>query len=373
MGLQTYSFSQIVSNIATAMQASATAALNFTKGSVFLAISQATAGVVLWLQAIILQLLTLTRAATSVGNDLDSWMADFGLTRLAASHATGQVTFSRFTPTQQAVVPINAAVQTSDGTQRFFVTIDPTNSAYNALLGGYVIAAGVPSVNVPVQAVNPGSSGNVLAGSIAVLATAIPGVDTVTNDSAYQNGVNAESDMAFRVRFVLYLASLSKGTRTAIGYAVTNVQQGLAYTITENYNYAGAYQPGYFYVVVDDFTGHPSGSLLTNVGNAVEATRGLTITYGVFAPAVVTANVGLTITSAAGLTHSDVVAAVATALTNFINALPLGTGLPYTQISSIVYGVPGVINASSILLNGGTSDLTANQKQKLLAGSMTIA
>ena len=78
MALTVYKFSEIVSNVATAMQASATAGLNFTKGKVLLAISEATAGVVLWLQAIILQLLTLTRAATSEDEDLDSWMADYG-------------------------------------------------------------------------------------------------------------------------------------------------------------------------------------------------------------------------------------------------------------------------------------------------------
>src|SRR4051794_26633430 len=110
--LITYTFSQIVSNIATAVQGSAKSLLNFTVGSVLRAIAEATASVVLWLQAIILQVLTLTRAATSVGTDLDSWMADFGLARLAAVAAAGQVTFARFTATMQAVVPVGANVQT---------------------------------------------------------------------------------------------------------------------------------------------------------------------------------------------------------------------------------------------------------------------
>ena len=373
MPLQTFSFSQLVSNVATAMQASARAALNFTKGSTLLAISQATAGVVLWLQAIILQLLTLTRASTSVGPDLDSWMADFGFARLAANYATGQVTFGRFTPTQQAVVPINAAVQTSDGTQQFFVTIDATNAAYSATLGGYVIAASTSSVSVPVRAVTVGAGGNVLAGSISVLTSGIPGVDTVTNASAFTNGIDAELDPAFFARFQLYLSSLSKAIKAAITYAVKSVQQGLAVTITENYDYAGNYKPGSFYVVADDGTGYPSTGLMTNIGNAVEAVRGLGITYGVFPPIVETANASLTITSASGYTHANVVAAVATAITNFINGLPLGTSLPYTQLASVAYSVPGVVNASAILLNSGTADLTASQKQKIVAGTIAVA
>ena len=373
MALPTNSFTQIVSNIAVAMQARATVALNFTVGSVLRAIAEATAGVVLWLQAIVIQLLTLTRAATSSGTDLDSWMADYGVTRLAATYASGQVTFSRFTATQQAVIPINAAVQTSDGTQRFIVAIDATNSAYSATLGGYVMPANTASLSVPVIAVNSGIQGNVLAASIAVLSTAIPGVDTVTNASAFANGIDAESDMALRLRFVLYLASLSKATKLAVGYAITNVQQGLTYTLTENYDYAGNFKPGSFYAVVDDGTGYPSTDLLAAVGTAVEAGRGLGITYAIFAPSVETANVSLTITSAAGYSHAAVVGAVGIALTNFINGLKLGASLPYTQLASVAYSVPGVANASAILLNGATSDLAANQKQKVLAGIVAVA
>lgn len=371
--LTIYTFSQVVSNIATAVQGSASALLNFTVGSVLRAIAEATASVVLWLQAIILQVLTLTRAATSVGTDLDSWMADFGLFRLAAVAATGQVTFARFTATMQAVVPIGANIQSSDGTQNFTVVIDTTNSAYNAGLGGYVLAASTSSVNVPVQAAAAGTGGNVQAAAISVITSPIPGVDTVTNASAFTNGINAESDPALRLRFVAYLASLSKATKTAVAYAITTVEQGLDYTLTENYAYNGAYQPGYFWVAVDDGTGYPPSQLLTNVGNAIDAVRALTITFGVFAPIIETANVTMVLTTASGFTHAAVVAAVTAALQNFINGLTLGTSLPYTQLASIAYDVAGVSNVTGILLNSGTSDLAATAKQKILAGTVSVS
>jgi len=373
MALQTYSFSTLVSNIATAMQASATAALNFTAGSVLRAIAEATSGVVLWLQAIILQLLTVTRAATSTGSDLDSFVADFGLVRLAAVAATGQVTFSRFTATQQAVIPIGATVQSSDGAQDYTVTIDTGNSAYSATLGGYVLLANTASVTVPVQANIGGVGGNVLAATISVLTTPIPGVDTVTNASAFTNGLDAESDAALRTRFIAYIGSLSKGTKDAIGYAVTSVQQGITYTLTENYDYSGTYTPGYFYAVADDGTGFPSTPLLTNISNAIDATRGLTINFGVFAPIILTANVALTITTASGYTHSAVVAAVTSSLEAFLNGLPLGTSLPYTQIASIAYDVAGVTNVTGVLLNSGTSDLIADNKHKILCGTVAVS
>src|SRR3954452_809264 len=121
--LQTFSFTQLLSNFAAAVQGAASALLDFNPGSVLLAIAEAVSGIVLWLQAIVLQLLTMTRASTSVGADLDTWVADYGVTRLPAAASTGQVTFSRFTATQQAVVPVGTMVQTGDGTQNFTVTL----------------------------------------------------------------------------------------------------------------------------------------------------------------------------------------------------------------------------------------------------------
>ncbi len=375
MPLQTYSFSALVSNIATAMQASATAALNFTAGSVLRAIAEATAGVVLWLQAIILQLLTVTRAATSTGADLDSFVADFGLTRLPAIAATGQVTFGRFTATQQAVIPIGTTVQSTDGTQNFAVTLDTANPAYDATLGSYVLLANTASINVPVQAATAGAGGNVLAGAISVITTPIPGggVDTVTNGAAFTNGLDAESDPALRAQFIAYIGSLSKGTKTAIGYAITRVQQGLTYTLVENYDYNGTPDDGFFTVVVDDGTGYPSSGLLASVSAAIDAVRPLTSRFGVFAPVVTTANVAMTLTTASSFTHSAVVAAVTTGITNFINSLPLGTSLPYTQLAGIAYAVPGVTNATAITLNSGTTDLTADAQHKLLAGIVSVS
>jgi uncharacterized phage protein gp47/JayE len=371
--LTVYTFSQLVSQVATAIQSSATALYDFTVGSTLRAIAEATSGVVLWLQALILQLLTVTRASTSVGSDLDSFMADYGVFREPAVVATGQVTFSRFTSTQQALIPIGASVQTSDGTETFSVTIDTTNSAYNATLNGYVIAVNTSSVNVPVQAQAAGSGGNIQAGSLTVITTPIPGVDTVTNGSAYANGLDAETDADLRARFVLFLASLSKATKTAVGYAITSVQQGLSYTLTENQDYDGTTDYGFFWVAVDDGTGFPSNTLLTNVSAAIDFVRALCIRFQVYAPVVETANVAMTLTTGPSYTHSAVVAAVTTALTNFINNLTLGNTLPYTQLAAIAYDVPGVINVSAVTLNSATADLTATSKQVVKSGTIAVS
>ena len=345
--LQTQDWVTLVRNQVSAIQGYAKVLVDLTVGSVLRAIVEANAAVVVWLEGLLLQVLAITRAATSSGADLDSWVADFGVTRLPAVAATGIVTFSRFTTTQQVLVPVGATVQTADGTQQFTVTIDTTNPAYNAGLGGYVIAAGVGNVTVPVQALTAGAAGNAVAGSVSVIAGAISGVDTVTNTAAFTN---------------------------AVGYAITSLKQGLVYSLVENQTYAGATQYGYFYVVVDDGTGSPSSTLLATVANAIDAVRPLTSTFGVFAPVVVNASVAMTISTAAGADHAATALVVKNALTSYINALPLGTTLPFSRLAQVAYDAsPSVTNVTGVTLNSGTADLTATSQQVIKATSVTVA
>jgi uncharacterized phage protein gp47/JayE len=373
--VQTQSLTQMLQNFASTVQGSVTSALlNFNIGTVFRALGEAVSGIALWLQGMILQMLALTRASTSTGSDLDSWFADFGFSRLAASYATGSVTFSRFTPTSQAVVPVGTVVQTTDGSQQFTVNTDTTNPAYSAALGGYVLAPNVASVSVTVTAVTAGTGGNVLANTITQLSQSVPGVDTVTNAAAFTNAVNAESDATALTRFQSWLLSLSKATKAAIGNAINSLQQGLTYTITENYSYAGVYQPGFFYVVIDDGSGTPSDTLVSTVYNAIDAARGFTITFDVKKPIVVTATVAMTIATAAGYTHSTVTAAVQAALQAYINSLPLGTSLAYSRLAQVAYDASSAVtNVTGVTLNGGTSDVTADAKTVVKASTITVS
>ncbi|MFY0076065.1 baseplate J/gp47 family protein, partial [Acinetobacter baumannii] len=86
-----------------------------------------------------------------------------------------------------ALVPVGALIQTGNGTQQYTVTADTTNAAYDASQGGYVLANGISSVTVPIQAGPAGVAGNVTAGSINTIAQAITGIDTVTNAAGLTN------------------------------------------------------------------------------------------------------------------------------------------------------------------------------------------
>lgn len=374
MALNIKSFSDIVTQQVTAIQAKSTQLLDFAIGSILRAIVESNSGVILWLQQLIVNLLIITRASTCSGADLDSWFADFGFLREPAVSAAGNVTYSRFTATNAALIPTGSQVQTTDGTQSFLVVADTSNPAYDATQSGYVVPASTASVTVPVSAVTAGLAGNASANTVTVIVGSIPGIDTVTNASSFTNGADAESDDAARTRFQLWVASLSKATKAAIEYAISSVQQGVSYQVVENQSYAGATQYGYFYAVVDDGSGSPTSAFLDTVYTAIDAVRGFTITFGVFAPVVVTANVSMTITTSPSAVHGDITALVNAAISNYISTLTLGQSLPVTKLASLAYGAsPYVTNVTNITINGLSADLTATVKQVIRAGTIVIS
>src|SRR5665213_1385348 len=166
MQLSLQTSTTLVQNMAAAVQSAAAQLLDLTVGSTLRAVLEANASVALWIQWLILQVLQMTRAATSVGTDLDSWMADMSLSRLPAVPAVGSVTFSRYTATASSFVPAGALVRTGDGSLTFGISVDITNSVWNAKLDGYTLGPGVSSITVPIVAQVLGSAGNVLANTI---------------------------------------------------------------------------------------------------------------------------------------------------------------------------------------------------------------
>lgn len=374
MAVSGVSFTSLVNSMVTAAQAASTALLDVSVGSIALAIFQACAGVALWLQGLVLQLLAVTRASTSAGNDLDSFVADFGVARLPAISATGTVTFSRFASTQDATVLPGTIVSAGVGGAQFSITLDTTNAFYDTVSGSYILPSGTTSMDVLATAVIAGVAGNAIASSINSILSPIPGIDTVTNAAPFSGGFDPESDAALRVRFVLYIQSLSKATKFAIGYAILSIRQGLIYLLAENQNLDGSSHPGFFYVVVDDGSGMPPASLITEAQIAIEAVRACGVTYAVYSPTIVSANITMATTSLAGANHINDAAAVKAALIAAIDVLPLGATLPYTQLSQIAYNAsPTIINVTSVTLNGGTSDLSVASNQVVKTATVSVS
>ena len=371
MQLPLQNFTTLVQTMAAAVQGSASALIDLTTGSVLRAILEANASVGLWLQWLIMQVLSATRAATSAGPDLDSWVGDFGVTRLPAQSAATTLTFSRFTPGFAATIPVGAQAKTGDGTITFTVLADPTNAAFNALTNSYTLAASASSLSVTAQALVPGTAGNVLAGAVSLLATAMPGIDAVTNPATAAGGQEAESDAALRSRFTNFIDSRSRATPAAVAYTIESLQQGLTYVLAENADPSGRTRLGFFTITVDDGSGSPPATLITSVSDAIEAVRPLGSQFTVQPPTIVTANITLTMTTPAN-THAAAQLAVTMAIRSFTSGLPIGATLPVSRLAAIAYAAdPSISNVSAIAINGG-GDLTPASTGVIKPGTITV-
>lgn len=365
-------FSTLVSDAAAAVQGSSRALVDLSVGSVLRAILEAQASMALWMQWLVVQVLSMTRASTSEGADLDSWMDDFALARLPAVAAIGQVRFARFATTEAVVVPVGTLVRTADAGQGagqgFAVRADAGHVAWNAGLGGYVMGAGVGSVTVPVQAEVAGSAGNVLAGSITLIADALGGVDTVANDWALAGGLDAETDAALRLRFRDYLASRSRATPVAVGHAVASLRQGLRWRVAEGIG------TGMFTVTVDDGSGAPPPDLLEAVALAIEAVRPVGTSFAVQPPLLLLADVELSLVVANGADAVAVAGQVRDALVARMTALDIGAALPWTMVATIAYGAsPAVVNVSGVALDGAEADLDPGPAGVIRPGLIVVS
>jgi uncharacterized phage protein gp47/JayE len=126
------------------------------------------------------------------GADLDDFALMFGFTRLPAGRAYGTITLFRPAPAPQAIyIPVGTQVATSSANPVVFATVAP---AY--------MAKGTATVEIPIQALVGGESGNLPANSLTVLVNAVEDLSSnCTNVAATTGGTDEESDEAFIARF----------------------------------------------------------------------------------------------------------------------------------------------------------------------------
>lgn len=130
---------------------------------------------------------------SKIGADLDDFVGLFGMARLPAKRASGVVTFSRSTEsalTTSVLISVNTQVISATSPSITFQTVS-----------GAYMEVGASTVDVPVQAVDPGVSGNVAGGTVTSISSPVAGVGSVTNMKPMQGGTDQESDTALRDRW----------------------------------------------------------------------------------------------------------------------------------------------------------------------------
>lgn len=170
-----------------------------------------------------------------VGNALDLYAKNFGLTRNQATASSGIAILTFNTLQGTIAIPQGAVVSSQNGFSFQVITGISVNPAqanfyksvatkyYNNL--NFVGITDQYAVETTVQATTTGVSGNIPQYSLTTVA--IPGISNVTNASAFTGGSNQEDDSTFRNRILSVFSGSAVGT--ALGYknsalAVSGVQ-----------------------------------------------------------------------------------------------------------------------------------------------------
>lgn len=119
----------------------------------------------------------------------------FGFGRLQGRAATGTITLT-------LTVPATALLQIPLGTQFYASNAGSTGAPlYFASTQAVVFPVGATTVSIPAQCTVPGTIGNVAPNAINSFASAV-GASSATNLTAFTGGVDVESDVQLRSRFI---------------------------------------------------------------------------------------------------------------------------------------------------------------------------
>jgi uncharacterized phage protein gp47/JayE len=179
--------------------------------------------------------------ATTSGRDLDRLASNFGATRSSGSSASGILIFTTNNLTADISIPSGTVGISRSGIR--FRTIgnyvmsaaDKNRLAANASrLRKSLNIAGLNStyaLEVPVQAIRPGSAGNV--GSLQVIKTNLQDSASVINLTAMVGGSNQESDDSFRSRILAIFSGANIGTSSGYRNSILGVEGVLDALVVE--------------------------------------------------------------------------------------------------------------------------------------------
>lgn len=154
---------------------------------------------------------------TATGEQLDLHGAQRGVTRRAATKATGVVSFSRYLPLSfDLVVPKGTVCATSgDPVVEYETTVEA------------VLKSGDLTIEVPVEAVVAGTSGNAAAGYVTTLVNPPVGINYAANETPITGGQDPEEDEEYRVRVLDAYAHSPNGANADYYREIALRQEGI--------------------------------------------------------------------------------------------------------------------------------------------------
>lgn len=264
-----------------------------------------------------------------------------------------------------------------------------TNVIYETAANA-VLLAGQTSVTVLAVASVAGVSGNADADTITELQVSIPGITSVTNEAAFTNGRDVETEDERKVRFQGFIRSLARGVLGAIQYGAENAfltdanglitERAALVTLVEPYktNPAGpiALVQGY----IHNGVGSTSSNLVAEVQKVVDGYRKVDgtpvigwkaagVVFEAYAATEVVQAVTAELVIIEGFVAADIIAQAEVIVAEYLAGLGIGQQAIYHEIVERLMAIPGVFDVD-VTTPAANTGITGTQK--LMPGVITI-
>ena len=290
---------------------------------------------------------------TAQGEWLDRHAALRGLERKSAVKARGAIRFSVDKALGTDLTVPAGTVCATAGLVRF----ETTESA--------VLKAGETGVEVPAQAVEPGTKGNVPRGSILVMTVPPVGVGRCVNPEPFSGGADVEDDGELRRRVLATYKRMPNGANAAFyEQGALSFEEVAACTVVPRPRGRGTVD-----VIVAARTGAPEEALLEKLRRYFEERREIAVEVEVKAPRVKNVDVAVRVTAAEGADAAGVKENVENALRSYFSGERLSQDILVAGLNQLVFSQAGVANCK---VTSPAADVAVERGELPRLGSLTV-
>lgn len=274
-----------------------------------------------------------------------------GITRRAATFATGPV---------ELVVAATAVVNTGD--------LVAAEDVFYEIIGAGNLTPGTHLVQV--KCMQSGSIGNVPAGAINTFPVTLSNIGAVRNPLAFANGYDAETDETLRQRYYAKLRNPGKaGNPDHFKEWAQEVSGVGKVKVTPRWNGPLTVR----IAILDSNDDFAQPELLEQVLTHILAQLSIGPTITVITAQRLKVDIQAKFVLAEGYAWSNVAQKISESLNRYFNEIAFADDveyISYAQIGRNLLSVEGVADYSDLLINGGTNNLSVNEIEKAVAGSV---
>ena len=290
---------------------------------------------------------------TAQGDYLDKHAFLRGVARRQAAKAEGTVRFAVDQAQESPVeIPAGTVCMTAGGVR--FITTQAAE-----------VKKGNLYADVPVEAAQGGTAGNVDAGAIVYMSVPPVRIAACVNTEPTTGGTDDETDEELRVRVLETYHRLANGANSAFyEQAAMSFDEVAAVTVIPRSRGVGTVD-----VIPASLSGMPGQELLDKLQAHFDKVREIAVDVSVYAPTPRTVDLALELWPQAGRDFDQVAQAVRETLMAWFTGERLGDPLPRARLTSLAFAVDGVEN---VVLTQPAADLNLNSVTLPVLGEITI-